>query len=119
MPALFSRKFHAYIDYPVAISLIVLPFLLGFSGIASGLSIATGVAALALTILTDHETGIIKILPYKLHLAVDGLVGAAFVIAPFVLGFSGLTMAYYVVLGVTVLLVVGMHRPETDDHVAK
>lgn len=112
MPGIFTRKFHAYIDYPVALGLIAMPFLFGFEGAAFGLSVLTGVAALVLTLITDHETGVIKVLPYKLHLLVDGLVGAAFIAAPFVLGLSGLAMAYYLVLGVTVLAVVGLHRPD-------
>lgn len=114
MPNLISQKFHAFIDYPVALGLIVLPFLFGFTGLAFALSIATGIAAFLLTALTDHETGIIRVLPYKLHLAVDGLVGATFVAAPFVLGLQGLEMAYFLVLGATVLVVVGTHKPAPD-----
>ena len=74
----------------------------------------TGVAALLLTVLTDHETGLIKVLPYSLHLAVDAAVGVAFIAAPFVLGFTGLDAAYYWVIGVTVLAVVSLHSPQTQ-----
>jgi len=115
MPQLFSQKFHAYIDYPVALGLLIMPFLLGLGAtnpMAFWLSVVTGVAALVLTMLTDHETGVAKVLPYKLHLAVDFMVGAAFVAAPFVLGFTGLDAAYYWVIGATVLVVVGFHKPE-------
>lgn len=119
MPGLFTQKFHAYIDYPVALGLIALPFLLGFSGIALGLSVATGIAAFALTLLTDHETGVIKVLPYKLHLAVDAAVGAVFVIVGFALGFTGLALAYYLVIGVTVLVVVAGHRPAANGYAAE
>jgi len=63
----------------------------------------TGVAALVLTIFTDHQFGIVKILPYKLHLLVDFMVSAAFVAAPFVLGFAGLEAVYYSVLLVVAL----------------
>jgi len=111
-----TQKFHAYIDYPVALGLIAMPFILGLGAtnpIAMWLSVVTGVAALILTFLTNHETGVIKVLPYKLHLAVDFMVGAAFVVAPFVLGFAGLDKAYYLVLGITVLIVVSLHKPET------
>jgi len=121
MPQLFSQKFHAYIDYPVALGLIAMPFLLGIGSsnpIAMYLSVATGVAAFILTFITNHETGVIKVLPYKMHLAVDFMVGAVFVIAPFVLGFKGLDMYYYVVLGVTVLAVVGLHKPESAQMAA-
>ena len=82
--------------------------------IAMWLSVVTGVAAFILTFLTDHETGVIKVLPYKLHLGVDLMVGVAFVVLPFVLGFKGLDLWYYVVLGATVLAVVGMHKPSSD-----
>ena len=114
MPGLISQKFHAYIDYPVALGLIAMPFLFGLTGIAFGLSVATGIAAFLLTVLTDHETGLIRVLPYKLHLTVDGLVGAAFVAAPFVLGLKGMEMAYFIILGATVLVVVGTHKPASD-----
>jgi len=110
MPGLISQKFHAYIDYPVALGLIVMPSLLGLSGVAALLSIITGVAALVLTALTDHETGLIGVLPYKFHLVVDGLVGISFVVAPFILGFQGLETLYFAVIGLTVLVVVGTHK---------
>lgn len=112
MNGIFSQKFHAYIDYPVAAGLIVMPIVFGFTGIAFWLSVATGVAAFILTALTNHETGLIKVLPYKLHLAVDAMVGVVFVIAAFTLGLTGLPMAYFLVLGLVVLAVVGLHRPE-------
>ena len=110
-----TKQIHAYLDYPVAIGLMVMPFLLGLgssNGLAFGLSVATGVAAFALTLLTDHQLGVLRVLPYSFHLVVDGAVGAVFVLAPFVLGFGGLDAAYYIIIGITVLIVVGLHKPE-------
>lgn len=115
MPRFITKDIHAYLDYPVAFGLLLMPMLLGLgssNGLAFSLSIATGAAALLLTILTDHKLGLIKVLPYKLHLAVDGMVGVVFLLAPFVLGFSGLDAAYYWVIGATVLVVVGAHKPD-------
>jgi len=110
-----TKTMHAYIDYPVGLLLIAAPFILGIGAsnpIAMWLSVVTGVAALILTFLTDHETGVVKVLPYSFHLMVDFAVGVAFVAAPFILGFKGLDMAYYTVLGLTVLAVVGLHKPD-------
>ncbi len=56
--------------------------------------------------------------PYRFHLAVDGLVGIAFVVAPIALGFSGLGVWYYMVLGLTVLAVAGMHQPDEREATA-
>jgi hypothetical protein len=104
-----NKTLHAYLDYPVALGLIAMPFILGLGAVnplAFWLSVVTGIAALILTIFTDHHLGLVRVLPYKLHLTVDFLVGVAFVIAPFILGFAGLEAAYYWVLGATVLVVV-------------
>lgn len=73
-----TKSIHAYLDYPVAIGLVVMPFLFGLGAenpLALWLSIATGVAAFGLTLLTDHHLGVIRVLPYSLHLTVDFLVG--------------------------------------------
>ena len=112
-----TKTIHAYLDYPVAIALIAAPFLLGLGEshpLALWLSVATGVAAFILTLLTDHHLGVLRILPYKLHLTVDGAVGLVFLLAPTLLGFGGLDALYYWVLGTTVAVVVGLHKPEGD-----
>ena len=112
-----TKSIHAYlIDYPVAALLVVAPFVvqLGESGpLARWLSIVTGVAALLLAALTDHNTGVIRIIPYWLHLWVDRAVGVVFLIAPFAFTFTGLDAWYYWVLAVTVLLVTSvLNAPE-------
>lgn len=112
-----TREIHAYLDYPVAFGLVAMPPLLGLGAshpMALWLSVATGVAALLLTLLTDHHLGLWRVLPYKLHLAVDGAVGAVFLAAPFAFGFSGLDAAYYWTLGATVAVVVSLHKGDAD-----
>ena len=116
MPRFITKTIHAYLDYPVALSLVVLPILLNLGQTnpsALWLSIVTGVAAFFLTVLTDHHLGLIKILPYKFHLTVDMLVDIVFVVVPFVLGFVGIDAIYYWVNGIAVLIVVTLHQPET------
>lgn len=111
-----TKKIHAFLDYPVALALISLPFILQLGSsnpIAFYLSVITGVAALILTLLTDHETGVFRVVSYKIHLVVDFIVGVTFVLAPFILNFQGIDMFYYLANGLTVLLVVGMHKSET------
>lgn len=112
---LVTKKIHAYLDYPVAIALIALPFVLGLGNsnpLALQLSVATGIAAFILTLLTDHQLGVYPIIPYKGHLAVDALVGIVFILAPFVFSFQGLDAYYYWINGAAVLTVVSLHKPE-------
>ena len=121
-PRFVTKSIHAYLDYPVAISLMVAPFLLGLGAsgpLAIWLSVATGVAAFVLTLLTDHQLGVVRVVPYWLHVAVDRLVGITFLIAPFALGFSGLDAAYYWINAIAVLIVtVVLAAPDssTPDH---
>ena len=61
---------------------------------------------------TDHKLGIVRVLPYSVHLAVDFLVGVVFVIAPCALGFSGLDAFFYWANAAAVLTVVSLHKPE-------
>lgn len=120
-PRFITKNIHAYLDYPVAFSLIAMPFLFGLgetAPLAFWLSVLTGIAAFVLTVLTDHHLGLIRVLPYSVHLAVDGLVGVVFVTAPMLLGFTGLEFWYYTVLGLTVLLVVGLHQSDEQTATA-
>ena len=73
-----------------------------------------GVAALLLTIFTDHQTGLVPVLPYNVHLAVDLAVGLLFLVLPLALGFAGLDAAYYWLNGIAVVAVIGLSKPEND-----
>ena len=111
-----TKRIHAFLDYPVAIALIVLPFVLGLGDsnpIAMQLSVVTGIAAFVLTLLTDHHLGVFRVVSYKMHLIVDFLVGVIFVIAPFAFSFEGIDAYYYWINGAAVLSVVSLHKPET------
>lgn len=116
-PRFVTKTIHAYLDYPVALGLMALPFALGLgssSPAALWLSVVTGVAAFVLTLLTDHQLGVVRVLPYSLHLAVDLAVGIAFVLAPSTLGFSGLDAWFYWLNGAAVLVVIALHKPEAQ-----
>lgn len=102
-----------------------MPFVLGVGAdypLARWLSVATGVAAFVLTLLTDHKGGV-KVVPYWFHVAVDRLVGVTFAAAPFVFGFTGLDAGYYwanaaAVLTATVLLAAPARRDAAPAAVA-
>lgn len=109
-----TKTMHAYLDYPVAVGLMGLPFILQLGSsneLAFWLSFATGIAAFVLTVFTDHKLGIVRVLPYWFHVSVDGLVGLVFAIAPFVLGFTGLDAWYYWANAAAVLTVVSLSEP--------
>lgn len=122
MPIGFVTKtIHSWLDYPVAALLIILPFALGLgesNPAALWLSVATGIAALILTIFTNHQTGLIRVVPYRVHMAVDLVVGLSFLAAPFVFGFAGLDAAFYWLNGLAVVAVISLHKPDAAPRAA-
>lgn len=110
-----TKRIHAFLDYPVAIALIVLPFLLGLgesNPLALQLSVVTGIAAFILTLLTDHHLGAFRVVSYKIHLIVDFLVAVVFILSPFIFSFEGIDAYYYWINGAAVLTVVSLHKQE-------
>ena len=110
-----TKTIHAYLDYPVALSLMAAPFILSLGNsnpLAFWLSAVTGIAAFILTMLTDHHLGLVRIIPYKIHLLVDMIVGLTFLSAPSLLGFSGIDAWYYWLNGAAVMTVISLHKGE-------
>lgn len=92
-----------------------MPFALGLGAshpLALVISPVAGVAAFLLTVFTDHHLGVIRVLPYRLHLAVDLAVGLVFLAVPFVLGFVGLDAAFYWLNGAAVVSVIALSKPD-------
>ncbi|MEO1251608.1 MAG: hypothetical protein AAFW81_04590 [Pseudomonadota bacterium] len=108
-----NDQLHGVIDYLAALALIIAPFVLGFTGLAQLLSVAAGVALIIYSLLTSYSLSARKAIPFNIHLMIDFLAGAAFVAAPFVLGFEGLVKTYFLVMGGAVILVVLLTDPNT------
>ena len=121
-PRFVTKTIHAYLDYPVALSLMAAPFVLQLGSshqLAFWLALVTGIAAFLLTVFTDHELGVVRVLPYSFHLAVDLGVGVTFAIAPFIFGFVGIDAWYYWLNAAAVLIVVSLHKPTAEDVLAR
>jgi hypothetical protein len=103
-----TKSIHTYlIDYPIAIVLMVAPFLLKrgkSSPVSLWLSVVTRVTALLLPALTDHATELVRVIHYWLHLWVDRAWGVVSITAPSAFHFTGLDAWYYWILAAAVLL---------------
>jgi hypothetical protein len=78
-----STKTHAFLDYITATKLLLLPRMLGFSETVTNAMTAAGLVKLTYTLLTNHEGGVMKVLPMKAHLAMDAVGGASLCALPF------------------------------------
>lgn len=82
---LFSTWTHGVLDYLTAGALLALPQATGWGGRASRLLRGAALATLAYSLLTRYELGLLKLLPFKAHLALDAASGALFCAAPLLL----------------------------------
>lgn len=114
-----SPKVHAALDYAVAIALIVAPVVLRFSDVsvtAGVISAMAGIGLVTYSLLTAYSGGVRALIPFRVHLVLDALAAVALLIVPFLFGFAGAPRAFYLVIGVAVLLVVAFTRVEdTSD----
>lgn len=108
-----DEKIHGIIDYAAALALIIAPFLVlpSTDGLAVWLSVVAGAGLIVYSLFTSYSLGLRGLVPFRVHLAIDLVAGAAFVAAPFVLGFTGVARIYYPVMGVAVILVVLATNP--------
>lgn len=114
---IISPTVHGTIDYLAAIALIVGPFLLFPSEteqLVKFIPVAAGGALILYSLITDYSVSARRLIPFKLHLAIDFIAGVAFVAFAFLLGLSGITQLFYLVMGAAVILVVIL----TDPNVA-
>lgn len=98
-----SPRVHGTLDYPLAAVLIAGPLLLDFdTERAKVFVLVVGGAATVLAVGTAWARGIVRVLPPVWHGIADIGATIALILAPFVLGYSGDTVAtvFSVIVGV-------------------
>lgn len=66
---------HGVIDYVFGAALTILPRALGWRGTPARVLESAGAEAIAYSMVTNYELGVVKGLPMKAHLALDALSG--------------------------------------------
>ena len=85
---LIDSTMHGMTDYQVgAVLMTVLPRLAGVEGTPAARQIRiSGAAHAGYSLLTDYPLGVVKVIPYKAHLALDAIGALAIAATPFVTG---------------------------------
>src|SRR5437588_8542341 len=87
-PRPIDATLHGVTDYPVGTSLMTLfPRLANLKGTESARQIRiAGAFHAGYSTMTDYPLGIVKLIPYKVHLALDAVGAVALAATPFVTG---------------------------------
>lgn len=109
---IIPRPVHALLDYSWSAAIAAAPKVLGFEDEPKAKILCKGMASLttAGSLVTRYELGALKILPFKAHLAVDGLGALLGIAAPWILGFSenkkarNAVLAFFIVEAIVVAL---------------
>jgi len=114
-----STRVHGMIDYATGALLIVAPWLFGFADgtAAQWVPMVLGASILVMSLITDYELSLTRIVPMGAHLAVDGLGGALLAVSPWLFGFADRTYWPHLIIGIAEVGVslVTRTRPDTTS----
>jgi hypothetical protein len=98
---------HGFLDYLVVVGFALAPTVIGLAGWPATISYALAAVHLLLTLVTAFPLGAIKIVPLRLHGAIELVVSIALVALPWALKFaSDLTARdFYVCAGALIFVV--------------
>lgn len=99
-----TPKSHGAIDYAVVIFLWLSPTIFGLSNFVSTITYVLGGIHLVLTLLTNFQYGLFKVIPFSLHGRIELVVSLTLIAAPWLLGFSqnNVDRIFYVLFGFAV-----------------
>ena len=101
-------RIHGLLDYLLGILFLAIPSLLGWAGIAANLFPILGGVLMLYSLATRYELGIFRILPMRVHLVMDIVVGLLLMGLPLSFEIEGnYAIAWFVLLGL-ILVVAGL-----------
>jgi hypothetical protein len=96
-----STKTHGTMDYISGLLIIISPWLFGFNdgSAAQWTVVIIGVILMLSSTLTNYETGIMKVMPMRVHLIMDIIAGVVLIVAPWLFGFADRIVWPYIIFG--------------------
>ncbi|WP_375262297.1 hypothetical protein [Palleronia sp.] len=116
---MIDTKTHGIIDYLTGALLIIAPYLFGFAtgGIEQWLPQILGAMTIVMSLLTNYELSVAKVIPLKVHLGVDIASGALLAVSPWLFGFADLIWWPHLFVGL-MEIVVPLFTKRDHDHMA-
>ncbi len=118
-----SRQMHGVADYAYGPMVLAAPKIAGFEDEDKAVLISQiiGGGVIASTVLTKAEWGLVKVIPFKAHLALDVAVSLFSLVAPWLFGFANNAKARntFLAMGTIGAVVTSLTQPEEMDELDK
>jgi hypothetical protein len=97
-----SSKVHAWADYLTGVFLLFLPWFFSETLNRAGkwLAIVSGIVIILMSLLTNYSGGAIKLIPMKIHLAADVVMGIFFIFSFWLFRLEGTPGFVFVFVGI-------------------
>ncbi|CAN5679443.1 SPW repeat protein [soil metagenome] len=95
-------QIHGFLDYGVALLLIVSPWIFGFAdgGAEQWVPVALGIFVIVYSLVTDYELSVARMLSMPAHLGLDIAGGAVLALSPWLFGFADEVWAPHLIFGI-------------------
>src|SRR4051794_38533908 len=99
---IIETKVHGYLDYLMALALIMAPWLFDFDlgGAETYIPVVLGAGMIVYSLLTDYELGVSRQISMRMHLTIDLIAGAFLAVSPWLFNFDEYIYLPHLILGV-------------------
>lgn len=107
------RAVHGILDYLAGLLLLASPWLFGYAhdqAVPTDMAMIFGGALMLYTALTNFEVGIVRLLPFPVHMVLDIVMGACLIGSPILFSTGGTAAVVFVLFGIFELAVTAMTR---------
>jgi len=94
-------RVHGVLDYASSLLLIAAPYLFGFAngGPAQWVPMMLGAGYVIVSLITDYELSLVRLVPMPVHLAIDAAGGLFLAASPWIFGFADQVFWPHLLLG--------------------
>lgn len=118
---MLTSRLHGVIDYAVGLALIAAPWLFGFADFqnfaaATWTPILIGGAIIGISLMTNYEFSLTKVLSFRTHLMLDFVIGAFLAASPWLLNYAHYVYAPHLLVGLAFILIGAMTLKQPYTH---
>ena len=118
--SVLTPTMHTFIGLLIGILLLIAPWLLGFhevGGIAVAVPLITGAFIILNELITSSHASPMHVVPMRMHLALDFVIGALLAASPWLFAFSSQAPGIWiphVLIGIGIIAYAAMTQPEDE-----